>query len=232
MNEVIKTISQSVREKLEFYQIAVSREQVSIFLLWLFTVSSIIGIGLGYTDWFIAKTPLNLMLGFLLVLINIPFGNRYGKLVFVFTFLFGMTLEIVGVIRGDIFGTYFYGENLGFKVLGVPLMIGIYWAVLTTVTSQMARIFFDKIIYIALLGASLMVGLDFFMEQMAHIFDFWHFEGQMAPVQNYIAWFIAAFFLHLLVLKFIPKGGGRFATHLFMNQLVFFISAYIIIHLW
>lgn len=232
MSEVIKSFSQVIQLRLQAYQINYNIEFISIFLLWLFTISSLIGIGLGHVDWFITKTPLNLMLGFLLVLINIPFGSKYGKLVFVMSFVFGMILEIIGVVRGDIFGDYYYGENLGFKVMGVPLMIGIYWAVLTTITSQMAKVLFDKIIYTALFGALLMVGLDFFIEQMAHVFDFWHFSGNIAPLQNYVAWFVAAFILHLFAYKYIPKGGGRFASHLFMNQVSFFVITYLIFQLW
>ena len=111
-------------------------------------------------------------------------------------------------------------------------MIGIYWAVLTTVTSQMARVFFNNIIIVAITGACLMVGLDLLIEQMAHVFDFWHFTGDIAPLQNYLAWFIAAFFLQLLAFKYIPKGGSRFATHLYLNQIAFFALTYLMVYLW
>ncbi|MDF1696630.1 MAG: carotenoid biosynthesis protein [Saprospiraceae bacterium] len=232
MTEVIKSVSHKLAHRLGIRDTKLTVEGVSIFLLWLFTISSLIGIGLGYTEWFISKTPINLLLGFLLVILNVPFTRKYSKAIFVFFFIFGMVLEIAGVIRGDIFGTYYYGENLGFKVFGVPLMIGIYWAVLTTVTSQISRLFFKNIFTIALTGASLMVGLDFFMEQMAHVFDFWHFTGNIAPFQNYVTWFIAAFVLHLLAVKCIPKGGARFSTHLYLNQVAFFIVTFAILKLW
>ena len=232
MSKVIKSISHHVLQRLGLVNYPLSIEIISIFLLWLFTISSLIGIGLGFTDWFIAKTPINLMLGFLLVLINIPFTKKYSKLIFVVFFLFGMGLEIAGVIRGDIFGVYHYGENLGFKVFGVPLMIGIYWAVLTTVTSQIGRSLFKNTIVIALFGASLMVGLDFLMEQMAHTFDYWHFKNDIAPLQNYVTWFGAAFLLNILAIYLIPKGGKRFALHLYFNQIVFFAITFAILKLW
>jgi len=231
MSQTTKSLYHNLHQGLNHFVLSLNVEYISIFILWLFTISSLIGIGLGHLDWFITKTPLNLMLGFLLILINIPFGKSLGKPIFIFTFLFGMLLEIVGVFRGDIFGEYFYGENLGFKVLGVPIMIGIYWAVLTTITYQISRVFFDKIVYVALMGASLMVGLDFLMEQMAHTFDFWHFAGDIAPFQNYLVWFIASFILQLLAYKFYPKGGSRFASHLYLNQVSFFLIAYMLLRL-
>jgi len=231
MTKVIKSLSQSIFHRLGHHSSIWKIEYLSIFTLWLFTISSLIGISLGHVDWFITKTPLNLMLGFLLVLINLPFEKKYSKLFFMGAFIFGMLLEIAGVIRGDIFGAYYYGDNLGFKVWGVPLMIGIYWAVLTVVTSQVARKLFNNTILIAIAGASMMVGLDFFMEQMAHRFDFWHFTGDIAPLQNYVTWFLAAFVLQLGAVKAFHKGGGRFAGHLYLNQLVFFVVAYLLIQL-
>jgi putative membrane protein len=231
MTEAFKSITQIFFPGIGHHSRLLSIENISIFILWLFTLSSLLGIAFGQMDWFIPKTPVNLLLGFLLVLINLPFDKKYGKIVFVLFFLFGMGLEIAGVVRGDVFGKYYYGENLGFKFYGVPLMIGIYWAVLTTVTSQIARMVFDKLLFVAILGAALMVGLDFLMEQLAHTFDFWHFNNGIAPFQNYLSWFLASFVLQIAAFKFFPKGGGRFAGQLYLNQIVFFIMSYILIQL-
>ncbi len=230
MTEVIKTLSQSFHHQIKHYSTYIKVESISIFTLWLFTISSLIGIGLGEVDWFITKTPINLMLGFLLTLINLPFDKKYSKSIFVSIFILGMLLEIIGVVRGDVFGQYYYGDNLGFKLIGVPLMIGIYWAVLTTVTSQIARLFFKNMIVVAIIGASLMVGLDVLMEQMATTFDFWYFEGGVAPIQNYVTWFLASFLLQLLAFRFYERGGGRFSIQLYLNQVIFFLVTYILIN--
>ena len=229
MGQVFKTLSQGIYFSRNHFNSSIKVEYLSIFVLWLFTISSLIGISFGYTEWFISKTPINLMLGFLLVLINLPFDKKYSKAAFLMFFLFGMTLEVVGVWRGDVFGIYHYGENLGTKLLGVPLIIGIYWAVLTVVTSQISRMFFNKWYVIAIIGASMMVGLDFFMEQMAHPFDYWHFPEGVAPFQNYIVWFLASFVLQLFAIRYFNNGGGRFSSHLFLSQLVFFQITYIIL---
>ncbi|MEM9544963.1 MAG: carotenoid biosynthesis protein [Bacteroidota bacterium] len=231
MSQSLKTFSQSLHHRLDHLSYILKVEYVSIFIVWLFTISSLIGIGMGHVEWFVSKTPLNLLLCFLLILINVPFDKKFSKGVFLIVFLLGMILEIVGVWRGDIFGVYHYGENLGFKVMGVPLMIGIYWAVLTVVSSQISRLFSSNIFVVALTGSALMVGLDFLMEQMAHVFDYWHFTGGIAPFQNYVTWYIAAFFLHLLSFRFFNKGGGRFSIHLYLNQIVFFLGTYLLIQL-
>ena len=43
-------------------QIVIQKEHYAIGILWLFQFSAIVGIVLGFQDWFIEKTPLNLIL--------------------------------------------------------------------------------------------------------------------------------------------------------------------------
>ena len=227
MSALVKFLNQKINTSKLSLLWSLTRLQLSIGLLWLFTVSALIGFSLGHLDWFIPKTPINLLLGFVLLIINVPIASRKGLGVFALSFLVGMTMEIIGVKTEAIFGTYYYGDNLGFKILDVPLMIGVYWGVLVIVTSQMAKSVFDSYISQSLLGASLMVSLDFLMEHLAARFDFWHFSGGIAGVQNYIAWFVIAFALHLFANKYIPKGGTSFSFHLYFNQVAFFLLSYI-----
>ena len=104
---------------------------VSIFLVWLISISGIIGIYAGGADWFLPKTPLNLSVNLLLLLWLFPARNYHSLFLWLSVFAIGMGVEIVGVKTGVLFGEYFYGNNLGLKILGVPILIGINWAVLT-----------------------------------------------------------------------------------------------------
>lgn len=228
MPEVLKLINQRLLHSSVLKGLSVSNEILSITIMWLFTCSALIGISLGFADWFIPKTPLNLLLGLALLFVNIPLISNKSKGLFLIAFILGMLVEIAGVASGQIFGAYEYGNNLGVKVWGVPIMIGIYWAVLVIVTSQMARSLFKNIFYVSITGALLMVGLDFLMEHMAASFDFWYFEGGIASLQNYIAWFIVALFLQFIAYSWMPKYKGFFATHLYLNQVTFFAVSFFI----
>lgn len=232
MPEVIKLINQKIIHSSVFRGVGISYLTLSVGIMWLFTMSALIGISLGFSDWFIPKTPLNLLIGLTLLFINIPLVTVRSKMLFLIAFLVGMSVEIAGVATGQIFGIYEYGSNLGMKILGVPLMIGIYWAVLVIVTSQIARSVFKNLISVSIAGALLMVGLDFLMEQMAVRFDFWHFENGIAGLKNYIAWFTVAFFLQLLSYRLVPKHDSIFSFHLYFNQVCFFLVSYIILVLF
>jgi len=201
----------------------------SILVIWLFVISALIGISLGFEDWFIPKTPLNLLIGFGLLLINLDFSSSKAKLSFVIAFSVGIGVEILGVATGKIFGVYYYGENMGVKLLGVPYMIGLYWAVLVSATSMIVRKIFNSRWLIAVTGGLAMVILDIFMEVMAGRFDFWHFEKGIVPMQNYIVWFIVAFILHLISYNWIPLKGAKYSLHLYLSQMVFFIVTYLIL---
>ena len=194
----------------------------SVFLIWLFVVSALIGIGMGYVSWFIPKTPLNLVLGAVLLFLNFPINNVKILAIWCFAFIVGMTVEIIGVKTGVLFGEYYYGNNFGAKFIGVPYLIGVNWAVLSFITAAIGNKWFTKPLPAALTGAALMVFLDVFMEQMAGKFDFWHFKDGIVPMQNYLTWFVVAFLLQYLILKSSCVRDFRYSLHLFLSQLAFF----------
>ncbi len=199
---------------------------ISIFVIWLFHLTAMLGVSIGFEDWFVSKTPINLTIIFLLLVWSFPNRTwRLGLAIGVF-FIGGMLFEWLGVHYGLFFGNYEYGNNLGPKFSGVPYFIGINWVVLTVVTAIIASSIFKNIIARAVLGASLMVFLDFFLEQSAPIFDFWVFENGIVPINNYIAWFGIALLFHLIYQRLNLKGSLKFSYHLYIAQLLFFVYFY------
>lgn len=201
---------------------------ISIALLALFHLTAMIGITIGYKEWFVSKTPFTLFLSFVLLIINYPI-NSYKKWAYTGLFFFiGMLAEWIGVNQGWLFGSYAYGENMGPKFDGVPYFIGIYWAVLTFVTGDIAGRISGNLLIKIFIGAFLMVLLDYFMETAAPRFDFWTFKGGMAPVENYITWFAVAAFLHLILQKVKLQGNFNFSLALYLIQLIFFSYFYVL----
>ena len=228
MAHVLKLIEGTISSS-KIFSFLLSRQIVSISLMWLFTISALVGIGFGMMDWFVPKTPVNLLLCFALMVVNLPVKDIKSISLFFICFITGMSAEIIGVHSGYIFGDYYYGDNMGIKLLGVPVMIGVYWSVLVMVTNQIARSIFKSIWGVTLFATLLMLGLDFLMEQMASTFDFWHFSGGVAGAQNYIGWGIIAFILNLLAFKMMEKGGERFSLHLYINQVAFFLVSLLLL---
>lgn len=198
-----------------------NRENISIAIIWLFHLSGILGILYGNSEWFISATPLNLSINFVLLLINCNDHKWFFPLV-ALGFLTGMITEILGVQWGWIFGDYQYGEALGVKVLGVPLLIGVNWALLTIITGAIAQQFYQNILMRIIIGVGLMIFLDLLIEPIAPILDFWVFEGGEAPLQNYIGWTAVALFLQAVFHYFNITIKGWFSHQLYLLQIIFF----------
>ena len=200
---------------------------LSVFLLWLFNISAIIGVLGGNLDWFMTKTPATMLLILGLLFVVFPINSTPKIALFSIIVVTSIFAEWLGVNYGLIFGDYYSGKNLGVKIGGVPLLIGTNWAVLTFVSGQIGSRWFKNKLVAALSGAGLMLILDFFMESSAPVFDFWYWDLGYPPLQNYIGWFLLAFIFHLLFQTLKIKGSTFFSYHLYASQLAFFLVFYI-----
>ena len=198
-----------------------TNQNISLGLIWLFHVSGIIGIIYSDASWFIKATPLNLMLSFILLLLNIERSKKTLFLVLL-CFFVGMLAEIIGVKYGFIFGKYNYGEALGPKFMQVPFMMGIVWCILVFITGFIVQLFFETTWARIIVGIGLMLFLDLVMEPVAPILDFWTFESGLASFNNYIGWAVIAFPLQFIFHKVKLQIEGSFAFHLYFLQFLFF----------
>lgn len=204
---------------------------IAICLVWLFHLSGMIGISIGFEEWFVPKTPINLSLVFVLVLLCFPKLDRTFWLAFLVFFSVGMIVEWIGVQYGFLFGGYSYGNNLGPKIMGVPWFIGLNWGLLTIISGVIATHRFENKWVRIICGAGLMVLLDLFLEHAAPRFDYWTFDSGLAPLKNYIAWSSISVLFHLIYQHLKLEGDTKLSYHLYGAQLAFFIWFYGFYHL-
>lgn len=200
---------------------------IAVGILYIFHFTAIIGSVLGFQDWFISKTPLNLALIGLLLILAYPIKTKKGFLLFLIYATFGILFEFLGVNYGLLFGDYAYGDNLGPKVGGVPWSIGLNWALLVFITGELSNRFKIHKLLKAIIASLLMVFLDFFLEHSAPLFDFWEFSGGTAPLSNYSGWFVVALLLQTIHQYSKFRGNYFFSLHCFTAQLVFFLFFYL-----
>lgn len=199
---------------------------LSIFIVWLFTISAISGVSIGQIDWFMSKTPLNLLLIVTLLIVAFPLREPRVILLFLFIAVSSIFAEWLGVNYGLIFGEYTYGNNFGPKIGGVPYLIGINWAFLSLITGAMASRWTDNFWSSIIVGAGLMVLLDVFLEFSAPRFDFWYWKQGSPPIKNYIGWFGLSFIYQLLYRKLKIKGNVLLSYNIYASQLLFFVYFY------
>jgi len=200
-----------------------STSKVSVFAIWLFHVCGMIGISYANKDLFLSFTPVNLIISFFLLFVNqIQITQR--EILSVFTiFLIGMICEILGVNYGYIFGDYVYLDNLGTKVFGVPILIGINWIILTFITGSISSYIFKKNLKFSILtGAIFMILLDLIIEPVAPLLGFWIFDLPSVPLQNYVGWFLIGLATQFIYQKFVVNKEIPFSFNLLLANIVFF----------
>ncbi|MDX5320527.1 MAG: carotenoid biosynthesis protein [Bacteroidota bacterium] len=164
-----------------------------------------------------------LLTAILLLASHASWNLRFGFWA-IMTFTFGWTIEWIGVHTGQIFGNYAYGATLGWKVDGIPLVIGINWLILAYCCKDIAERIFKHPVVSILMASALMTGLDFLIEPVAMRYDYWQWENNQVPLHNYVGWFLVSVVLFSLSHLFRLKWENRASVILYLCMLGFFVS--------
>jgi len=192
-----------------------------VFLIVIFLVG-LIGLNTKWTSEIAALTPYILGLSAIVLLLNHREWNRYFVIFLAFASISGYLIELIGIETRLIFGNYSYGATLGYKLYGVPIVMGLNWFLMVYSCGMVANLFRFGVFLKSIVGAFLMVILDVSLEPVAVILDFWTWENGIIPMQNYIAWFLVAFVLLIYFHKLELKKMNRIAVGLFIIQYIFF----------
>ncbi len=228
-----------------------TKQNIAIAIAFIFHLSGAIGILFTpYKDWFIANTWLNLLLMFGLILFTHndgnenKFSNIKNLLLFAaIAYIIGFGAELLGVNKGILFGNYSYGNTMGAKYENVPLIIGLQWFVTVyccgVIMSFMGKWATRKLKELGeedkttkrghnislLIDASLLATFfDYIMEPAAQKLGYWQWENNKVPFYNYTCWFFVSALLLFVFTKLQFNKLNRFAIHLFIIQLLFFIA--------
>ena len=143
-------------------------------------------------------------------------------LVYIITFF----SEWIGVNYGWLFGSYSYGNSLGFKIGGVPLLIGLNWVLLALVSRQISSKLFSSKWLVIFVSAILMVLIDVIIEPLSGNLDFWYWENSTIPLSNYRDWFLVAV-LNQWLLSFVKTNNKMFFWSLgHVGVLVIFFASF------
>ncbi len=188
----------------------------------IFHTVGVIGLQTEWRDDFLKLSFTNLIVSFVILLLARKKHSLKFYFFLCFVFLVGMSVEWIGTKTGYLFGNYQYGANLGYKIYGVPLIIGVNWAVLTICSCSIIAYLKLNNVLKALLSAGLMTGLDFLIEPVAIASDYWTWQGDI-PAFNYLCWFVISFFVHWVYFKLNLAEKNKVAVALFVILAVFFI---------
>lgn len=178
---------------------------------------------------FLELIPWALLLNVVLLLYFHKPARSQNYMLMLIVALLGFFVEVIGVDTGLLFGSYFYGDALGYKLLGVPLMIGINWFFLTYSVAVVLTPVFKSLWIKILLGATMITFYDFVMEPVAVFTGMWNWENRIIPVQNYIMWFILALFFVFLFTRFGRHNRNPLAGLVLLLQFMFFVVLHLFV---
>ncbi len=220
---------------------AITKYQVATAIAVLFHAIGLTGILFFDRDFFIQTTPFNLLLMFALLVWTQFERNTWFWIFLAACIVIGISVEIIGVNTGVLFGNYQYGEALGIQLKKVPLLIGINWFIIMYCCGVSVHTLLMKIIKglppdaapgsknlkalsVIVDGATLAVIFDWLMEPVAVKLNYWIWKGDgSVPFYNYICWFLVSILL-LMVFHFGKfEKQNKFAVNLLLIQVMFFL---------
>lgn len=195
------------------------------FLIIIFAVG-IAGHLIGSTrSLMLELTPYTLLITGIVVLVALYLeeDSTINSLV-ALAYIFTITLEVVGENTGYLFGIYSYGETLGFKLIDVPLIVGLNWVLVILGIYFFVECKFKRKFFVPPITALIAVAFDLILEPVAIKLDYWSWEFGVIPLQNYLAWFVIAFIISITFALLEIKVRTKIPTIYVAIQIIFFLS--------
>ncbi len=170
----------------------------------------------------ISLTPLNLSLSAALIVVTHTKRNRSFYQFAAFAFVIGYVVEVLGVASGVIFGEYTYGPTLGWSWMGVPLVIGINWFVLSYCFAELANRTAAPPWAKVVLASAAMVGLDALIEPVAIMLDYWQWADDQIPTMNFLGWFAVSVVIQTIGRYSLGEFRNGFTIYLIISQIIYF----------
>jgi len=195
----------------------------SIFFVWLINISGFFGLLSDQKDFFLIMSPLAILITFILLILNYDFKQKGFITALISIIIIGFLVEFLGVNYDLFFGSYEYGNNLGYKIGGVPIIMSANWLVLIFLAGSFTeKIIPNSLPLKVLFAALLMVFLDIFLEICAPKLDYWKFNEEVVPISNYNSWFIISAICLYIYFKLIKEKEYTLSTNMLAIHFAFF----------
>jgi len=217
-----------------------TRHEIATATAIIFHAIGLAGILFCDKQLFASLTPYHLLLMSALLFYTQQKISLHFILFFIACTIIGFALEYAGTSTGLLFGNYSYGSMLGKKFKEVPIIIGLNWFIIIYCNSIAVHTIYRKLIgrlgitnapvkkwmhnFSLIFDASLLaVIFDFTMEPAAVKLGFWVWHNGNIPMYNYVCWFLISFFLTAIFQLLAIDKHNKFAVHLLLIQLMFFL---------
>lgn len=144
-------------------------------------------------------------------------GSRWALRFLLLTAGFGFAIEALGTATGVPFGRYEYARSLGPRLLDVPLVVPLAWAMMAypalVVGTRIARR--HSVAARITAGTVALAAWDVFLDPQMVGAGHWRWRGTHAitlagvPLENFAGWLLVSAVLMTLLHRLLPKPGRR-----------------------
>ena len=113
-------------------------------------------------------------------------------------------------------------QVLGFRLDGIPLIIGLNWVLLTFTSTAIVNKWQIPTLLKALIAGALMTILDWIIEPVAIRSGFWSWQDGIIPLYNYICWMIFSSVFCYWVLSRKSVETNKVSVGLYLILVLFF----------
>lgn len=140
-------------------------------------------------------------------------GATFTLALFATTALGGLAIEAIGVSTGVPFGQYRYLDSLGAQLFGVPVVVALAWTMMAYPAYVVSEVIGGGTGRATLVGGWALASWDLFLDpQMVQAGHWeWNTTGPALagiPVTNYVAWFVVASIMMLILRTLAPSEAS------------------------
>lgn len=190
--------------------------RIQFLLLWG-TLAVALGFQISYPlldgEWLRLITIGTVYAAALATLVNayLSHGSTYAIRYFAITFLFGLTIEHIGITTGWPFGNYFYDPSLGAFLFSIPLVVPFAWMMLSHPILVAARALSTR--WTVVIGGFGLMAWDLFLDPQMVSAGRWTwvdttphvpFQPEI-PLSNTFGWLLSGIILMALLQVLLPQ---------------------------
>jgi putative membrane protein len=177
--------------------------------------------------WYLYYTPYFILLNVILLLIYQKEWNKSNLYFGASAIVLGFVVEVLAVQTASLYGSYNFGKTLGFRVLGVPLIMPIYWFLSALSTACLVnKLPLKNPWVLSTFGALLMVFLTGIIHQVASALDFWSISSSNSLIRLSLVWFLVGFALQYLFIRLKASAKNPMAIYVYGGLLIFFVGVF------
>jgi putative membrane protein len=196
----------------------------AVILLMIVYMASLIGVTMPHQQaWFLYYTPYFMLLNALLLLFYQKHKTTAWGLFWGSCLLLGTAVELSALHTGALYGSYTFGESLGWKVMKMPVVMPLYWLVVVHSTAVVAARFITKPLGRLLLGTFLSLLLMVLIHLVAPRLDFWTFEAGALWRAVLVQGLVVALLQYLFV-RWRVSSENAVAGYVYGGLLIFFVG--------